>query len=74
PACAGPHAVPGPLRAGGGWPVHVEIPPSHDRMAVLQRVLPWLPLLLALSASSPFRVGQARAGVADTQLQGRHMG
>ncbi|MFX8910762.1 glutamate-cysteine ligase family protein, partial [Acinetobacter baumannii] len=25
-----------------GLHVHVEIPPSHDRMAVLQRVLPWL--------------------------------
>ncbi|HFX1358798.1 TPA: YbdK family carboxylate-amine ligase [Pseudomonas aeruginosa] len=46
-----------------GLHVHVEIPPSHDRMAVLQRVLPWLPLLLALSASSPFRGGR-RSGLA----------
>ena len=46
-----------------GLHMHVEIPPSHDRMAVLQRVLPWLPLLLALSASSPFRGGR-RSGLA----------
>ncbi|ABR85739.1 carboxylate-amine ligase [Pseudomonas aeruginosa] len=46
-----------------GLHVHVEIPASHDRMVVLQQVLPWLPLLLALSASSPFRGGR-RSGLA----------
>jgi carboxylate-amine ligase len=37
-----------------GLHVHVEIPAGHDRIRVMNRVLPWLPLLLALSSSSPF--------------------
>ena len=34
--------------------VHVEIPARHDRVALMNRIMPWLPLFLALSASSPF--------------------
>lgn len=37
-----------------GLHVHVEIPPGVDRVALMNRVLPWLPLFLALSTSSPF--------------------
>ncbi|MHC8318999.1 carboxylate-amine ligase [Pseudomonas sp. LB3P31] len=37
-----------------GLHVHVEIPPHQDRIRVMNEVLPWVPLLLALSSSSPF--------------------
>lgn len=37
-----------------GLHVHVAVPPDVDRIAVMNRVMIWLPLLLALSASSPF--------------------
>ena len=41
-----------------GLHVHVGVPAGHDRIRVLNRVLGWLPLLLALSASSPFWGGR----------------
>jgi carboxylate-amine ligase len=41
-----------------GLHVHTEIPLGIDRIAVMNEVLPWLPLLLALSASSPLWQGQ----------------
>jgi carboxylate-amine ligase len=37
-----------------GLHVHVEIPSHLDRIQVMNEVLPWTPLLLALSSSSPF--------------------
>ncbi|WP_053213940.1 carboxylate-amine ligase [Pseudomonas sp. Q12-87] len=37
-----------------GLHVHVEVPVDRDRVRVMNEVLPWLPMLLALSASSPF--------------------
>lgn len=37
-----------------GLHVHVAIPPGIDRIDVMNRVMPWLPLFLALSTSSPF--------------------
>lgn len=37
-----------------GMHVHVGIPPRHDRVQLMNRLMPWLPLFLALSASSPF--------------------
>jgi carboxylate-amine ligase len=40
-----------------GLHVHAEIPPGIDRIAVMNEVLPWLPLLLALSVSSPIWQG-----------------
>ena len=40
-----------------GLHVHVEIPAGIDRMAVLNEVAPWLPLLLLLSCSSPYWEG-----------------
>ncbi|MCU0117770.1 carboxylate-amine ligase [Pseudomonas sp. B2M1-30] len=37
-----------------GLHVHVEVPDPVDRVHVMNEVLPWTPLLLALSCSSPF--------------------
>lgn len=45
-----------------GLHVHVGVPAEVDRVRVMNRVLPWLPLLLTLSASSPFWSGR-RSGL-----------
>jgi carboxylate-amine ligase len=37
-----------------GMPVHVELPDPDARIDVMRRMLPYVPLLLALSTSSPF--------------------
>jgi glutamate---cysteine ligase / carboxylate-amine ligase len=37
-----------------GLHVHVAIPESVDRVDVMNRAMPWLPVFLALSTSSPF--------------------
>lgn len=37
-----------------GLHVHVQLPDDVDRVQVMNRAMPWLPLLLALSTSSPF--------------------
>ena len=37
-----------------GLHVHCAVPPGHDRVQLMNRLLPWLPLFLALSTSSPF--------------------
>lgn len=37
-----------------GLHVHVAVPPEVDRVGLMNRVLPWLPVFLALSTSSPF--------------------
>jgi carboxylate-amine ligase len=37
-----------------GMHVHVEVPPDVDRVQLMNRFMPWLPLFLALSTSSPF--------------------
>jgi carboxylate-amine ligase len=37
-----------------GMHVHVELPNSDDRIDVMYRMLPYLPLFVALSTSSPF--------------------
>lgn len=42
-----------------GLHVHVEVAESLDRIAVMNEVLPWTPLLLALSCSSPLWCGAA---------------
>jgi glutamate---cysteine ligase / carboxylate-amine ligase len=41
-----------------GMHVHVEVADPSRRIALMQRVTPYLPLLLALSTSSPFWEGQ----------------
>jgi carboxylate-amine ligase len=40
-----------------GLHVHVEVPEDVDRITVMNAVMPWLPLLLLLSCSSPFWEG-----------------
>jgi carboxylate-amine ligase len=40
-----------------GLHVHVEVPEPSRRVAIMQRALPYLPLLLAFSLSSPFWQG-----------------
>ncbi len=42
-----------------GMHVHVEVPRPEDRVDLMNRLLPYTPLLLALSASSPFWQGTA---------------
>ena len=37
-----------------GLHVHVEVPDGFDRIRVMNGVAPWLPMMLSLSASSPF--------------------
>lgn len=37
-----------------GLHVHVAVPPDVDRVQLMNRAMPWLPLFLALSTSSPF--------------------
>lgn len=46
-------------RTGGtcGMHVHVEIASDREGVAVIDRIAPWLPSLLALSANSPFAGG-----------------
>jgi YbdK family carboxylate-amine ligase len=44
-----------------GCHVHVEIASPDEGVAVLDRIWPWLPVLLALSANSPFWQGQDSA-------------
>jgi len=41
-----------------GTQVHVDVPDRDAAIAVMQHSAPWLPVLLALSASSPFWKGQ----------------
>jgi carboxylate-amine ligase len=41
-----------------GLHVHVGMPSAEACMTALEGVLPWLPLLLALSANSPFLAGE----------------
>jgi carboxylate-amine ligase len=42
-----------------GMHVHVEVPDPSRRVDVMTRMLPYLPLFIALSASSPFWQGRA---------------
>ena len=37
-----------------GLHVHIELPDPDDRVDVMMRMLPYLPLFVALSTSSPF--------------------
>ena len=41
-----------------GCHVHVEVSDDDEGVAVLDRIAPWLPVLLALSANSPFWQGE----------------
>ena len=41
-----------------GLHVHVGIPEGNDRVALMNRLMPWVPMFLALSTSSPFWNGK----------------
>lgn len=41
-----------------GLHVHVGIPEGHDRVELMNRLMPWVPMFLALSTSSPFWNGK----------------
>ena len=47
--------------------VHVEVPEELDRIRLMNRLIPYLPLLLALSTSSPFWCGED-GGLHSTRL------
>jgi glutamate---cysteine ligase / carboxylate-amine ligase len=51
-----------------GLHVHVGMPGPEECMAALEGVLPWLPLLLALSANSPF-LGGEETGLASSRAE-----
>lgn len=52
------YAGPSARRQGvSGLHVHVGMPSADDCYRVLETVLPWLPLVLALSANSPYLAG-----------------
>jgi glutamate---cysteine ligase / carboxylate-amine ligase len=64
-AYAGPTA----RRQGvSGLHVHVGMPDADSCLRVLELVLPWLPLVLALSANSPWFEGQ-RTGLMSTRAE-----
>ncbi|MCV9939594.1 carboxylate-amine ligase [Boseaceae bacterium BT-24-1] len=50
-----------------GLHVHVEVPDEEQRISIMVRMLPFLPLLLALSTSSPFWQGR-RTGLMGYRL------
>ena len=51
-----------------GLHVHVGVPSPEACMRLLEAVLPWLPLVLALSANSPYR-GGAESGLASARAE-----
>jgi glutamate---cysteine ligase / carboxylate-amine ligase len=57
----------GRRNVGCGLHVHVEVPRPEARVDLMNRLLPFMPLLLALSASSPFWQGRA-TGLAGYRL------
>jgi glutamate---cysteine ligase / carboxylate-amine ligase len=53
------YAGPTARRQGvSGLHVHVGMPSADDCFRVMETILPWLPLVLALSANSPYLAGQ----------------
>lgn len=51
-----------------GLHVHVGIPSAAECMRTLETVLPWMPLVLALSANSPYLAGRA-TGLASNRAE-----
>lgn len=51
-----------------GLHVHVEMPSADACLAALEGVLPWLPLVLALSANSPYLAGR-ETGLASNRAE-----
>ena len=53
------YAGPSAKRQGvSGLHVHVGMPSADDCFRVMETILPWLPLVLALSANSPYLAGE----------------
>ena len=51
-----------------GLHVHVGMPSGEECMRVLEGVLPWLPVVLALSSNSPYLAGE-ETGLASTRAE-----
>lgn len=51
-----------------GLHVHVGMPGPDECLATLETILPWMPLVLALSANSPFLAGKA-TGLASNRAE-----
>jgi glutamate---cysteine ligase / carboxylate-amine ligase len=51
-----------------GVHVHVGMPSADEGLATLETILPWLPLVLALSANSPYLAGKA-TGLASNRAE-----
>ena len=51
-----------------GIHVHVGMPGADECMATLETILPWMPLVLALSANSPYLAGKA-TGLASNRAE-----
>jgi carboxylate-amine ligase len=51
-----------------GIHVHVGMPGPHECLTTLETVLPWMPLVLALSANSPYLAGKA-TGLASNRAE-----
>lgn len=63
------YAGPSARRQGvSGLHVHVGMPSADDCYRVLETILPWLPLVLALSANSPYLAG-ADTGVRSVRAE-----
>ncbi len=63
------HLGPSARRQGvSGLHVHVGMPGGDDCLRALEWVLPWLPVVLALSANSPY-MGDAETGLMSSRAQ-----
>jgi carboxylate-amine ligase len=63
------YAGPSARRQGvSGLHVHVGMPSADDCFRVMETILPWLPLVLALSANSPYLAGQ-ETGMLSTRAE-----
>ena len=51
-----------------GLHVHVGMPGADECLATLETILPWMPLVLALSANSPYLAGR-RTGLASNRAE-----
>jgi carboxylate-amine ligase len=63
------YAGPSARRQGvSGLHVHIGMPSADDCFRVLETILPWLPLVLALSANSPYLAGR-ETGMLSTRAE-----
>ena len=63
------YAGPSAQRQGvSGLHVHVGMPSADDCFRVMETILPWLPLVLALSANSPYLAGE-ETGMMSTRAE-----